>query len=120
MLLTYLSICMSNNFALSCACRVCLQFIHDIGLLLPCLVLVHGKTLPFKPINPDDYERVLQENERVLKENEKLKQTEILFDENSVNCSLIMVIIISLFLANNMSEACIFILVPFSTAGNVC
>ena len=85
------------------------------------LVLVHGKSLPFKPINPDDYERVLQQNERVLKENEKLKQTnEILCDENSVNRSLIMVIIISLFLANNMSDACIFILVPFSTIGNVC
>lgn len=82
------------------------------------LVLVHGKSLPFKPINHDDYERVLQENERVLKENENLKQTnEILFDENSVNRSLIMVIIISLFLANNMSDAFIFILVPFSTAG---
>ena len=90
---------MSNNFALSCACRVCLQFIHDIGLLLPCLVLVHGKTLPFKPINPDDYERV-------LKENEQLKQTnEILLDENSVNRALIMVLFLPLLAANYVSYA---------------
>ncbi|XP_039809682.1 uncharacterized protein LOC120673068 [Panicum virgatum] len=47
-------------------------------------VLVHGKSVPFKPINPDDYESM-------LKENEQLKQTnEILFEENSVNLDLIM------------------------------
>ncbi|RLN28765.1 hypothetical protein C2845_PM05G24110 [Panicum miliaceum] len=47
-------------------------------------VLVHGKSVSFKPINPGDYERV-------LKENEQLKQTNvILLEENSVNRDLIM------------------------------
>jgi hypothetical protein len=55
--------------------------------------------VPFKPINPDDYERV-------LKENEQLKQTnEILLDENSVNRALIMVLFLPLLAANYVSYA---------------
>ena len=62
-------------------------------------VLVHRKSVPFKPINPDDYERV-------LKENEQLKQTnEILLDENSVNRALIMVLFLPLLAANYVSYA---------------
>ena len=62
-------------------------------------VLVHRKLVPFKPINPDDYERV-------LKENEQLKQTnEILLDENSVNRALIMVLFLPLLAANYVSYA---------------
>jgi len=63
------------------------------------IVLVHRKSVPFKPINPDDYERV-------LKENEQLKQTnEILLDENSVNRALIMVLFLPLLAANYVSYA---------------
>ncbi|XP_039778161.1 late secretory pathway protein AVL9-like [Panicum virgatum] len=44
----------------------------------------HRLSVPFKPVNPDDYERV-------IKENEQLKQTnQILHDENGVNRALIM------------------------------
>ncbi|XP_039834881.1 uncharacterized protein LOC120695723 isoform X2 [Panicum virgatum] len=47
-------------------------------------ILVHRLSVPFKPVNPDDYERV-------IKENEQLKQTnQILHDENGVNRALIM------------------------------
>ena len=61
--------------------------------------LVHRKLVPFKPINLDDYERV-------LKENEQLKQTnEILLDENSVNRALIMVLFLPLLAANYVSYA---------------
>ena len=70
-------------------------------------ILVHRLSVPFKPVNPDDYERM-------IKENEQLKQTnQILHDESGVNRALIMVIIISLLLSNNMSYACIFIWVHF-------
>ena len=70
-------------------------------------VLIHSKSLPFKPINPADYEKV-------LKENEQLKETNgILIEQINVNHALIMVIIVSLLLSNNMSYACIFIWVHF-------
>jgi len=60
------------------------------------IVLIHSKSVGFKPINPTDYDRV-------LKENEQLKETNgILFEENSVNRALIMVIFFSLLLANNI------------------
>jgi hypothetical protein len=50
----------------------------------------------------------------VLKESEQLKETNgILVEENNVNRALIMVIIVSLLLSNNMSYACIFIWVHF-------
>ena len=70
-------------------------------------VLIHSKSVPFKPINPADYEKV-------LKENEQLKETNgILIEQINVNHALIMVIIVSLLLSNNMSYACIFIWVHF-------
>ena len=63
------------------------------------IVLIHSKSIPFKLINPADYEKV-------LKENEQLKETNrILVEENNVNRALIMVIIVSLLLSNNMSYA---------------
>jgi len=50
----------------------------------------------------------------VLKENEQLKETNgILIEQINVNHALIMVIIVSLLLSNNMSYACIFIWVYF-------
>jgi len=50
------------------------------------IVLIHSKSIPFKLINPADYEKV-------LKENEQLKETNrILVEENNVNRALIMVI----------------------------
>ena len=62
-------------------------------------ILVHRLSVPFKPVNPDDYERV-------IKENEQLKQTnEILLDENSVNRALIMVLFLPLLAANYVSYA---------------
>lgn len=49
-------------------------------------VLIHSKSVGFKLINPSDYDRL-------LKENEQLKETNgILFEENSANRVLIMVI----------------------------
>jgi len=56
------------------------------GAVDKAIVLIHSKSVGFKPINPTDYDRV-------LKENEQLKETNgILFEENSVNRALIMVI----------------------------
>jgi len=47
-------------------------------------VLIHSKSVPFKPINPADYEKV-------LKENEQLKETNgILIEQINVNHALIM------------------------------
>ena len=71
-------------------------------------ILVHRLSVPFKPVNPDDYERV-------IKENEQLKQTnQILHDENGVNRALIMVLILQLLVANNVSYTCIFIYILFN------
>ncbi|XP_066364564.1 uncharacterized protein [Miscanthus floridulus] len=54
------------------------------GAVDKAIVLIHSKSVGFKPINPTDYDRV-------LKENEQLKETNgILFEENSVNRALIM------------------------------
>nr|TKW09465.1 hypothetical protein SEVIR_6G103100v2 [Setaria viridis] len=56
------------------------------GAVDKAIVLVHSKSVGFKPINPTDYDRV-------LKENEQLKETNgILFEENSVNRALIMTV----------------------------
>nr|TKW07760.1 hypothetical protein SEVIR_7G328500v2 [Setaria viridis] len=54
------------------------------GAVDKAIILIHSKSIGFKPINPTDYDRV-------LKENEQLKETNgILFEENSVNHALIM------------------------------
>jgi len=54
------------------------------GAVDKAIVLIHSKSVPFKPIDPADYERV-------LKENEQLKETNgILSEENNVNRALIM------------------------------
>lgn len=51
-------------------------------------VLVHSKSVAMKPMNPADYDKV-------VKENEQLKETnDLLYEENSVNLALIMVIIV--------------------------
>ena len=69
------------------------------GAVDKAVVLIHSKSVPFKPINPADYEKV-------LKENEQLKETNgILIEQINVNHALIMVIIVSLLLSNNMSYA---------------
>ncbi|CAN6311540.1 unnamed protein product [Urochloa humidicola] len=54
------------------------------GAVDKAIVLVHSKSVAMKPINPADYDRV-------VKENEQLKETNgILYEENSINRSLIM------------------------------
>jgi len=66
------------------------------GAVDKAIVLINSKSRGIKPINHTDYDRV-------LKENEQLKETNgILFEENSVNRALIMVIFFSLLLANNI------------------